>query len=140
MKDYLKKAVMALLVMTMIVMFFPNGKIRVQAEEKYSGEWRYTISSGEATLKEYFGTASSIIIPSFIDGYPVTEIGEKLFEDSSITNVTIPKSIEKIGYNAFANCKYLTSIYFDAKDCNVYYFRDMMYMNVFLMLESLVIR
>lgn len=132
MKDYLKKAVMALLVMTMIVMFFPNGKIRVQAEEKYSGEWRYTISSGEATLKEYFGTASSIIIPSFIDGYPVTEIGEKLFEDSSITNVTIPKSIEKIGYNAFANCKYLTSIYFDAKDCNVYYFRDMMYMNVFL--------
>ena len=132
MKDYLKKAVMALLVMTMIVMFFPNGKIRVQAEEKYSGKWRYTISSGEATLKEYFGTASSIIIPSFIDGYPVTEIGEKLFEDSSITNVTIPKSIEKIGYNAFANCKYLTSIYFDAKDCNVYYFRDMMYMNVFL--------
>lgn len=96
MKDYLKKAVMALLVMTMIVMFFPNGKIRVQAEEKYSGEWRYTISSGEATLKEYFGTASSIIIPSFIDGYPVTEIGEKLFEDSSITNVTIPKSIEKL--------------------------------------------
>lgn len=85
MKDYLKKAVMALLVMTMIVMFFQNGKIRVQAEEKYSGEWRYTISSGEATLKEYFGTASSIIIPSFIDGYPVTEIGEKLFEDSSIT-------------------------------------------------------
>lgn len=46
--------------------------------------------------------------------------------------MTIPKSIEKIGYNAFANCKYLTSIYFDAKDCNVYYFRDMMYMNVFL--------
>ena len=46
MKDYLKKAVMALLVMTMIVMFFPNGKIRVQAEEKYNGEWRYTISSG----------------------------------------------------------------------------------------------
>ncbi len=132
MKDYLKKAVMALLVMTMIVTFFPNEKIQVQAEEKYSGEWRYTISSGEATLKEYFGTASSIIIPSFIDGYPVTEIGEKLFEDSSITNVTIPKSIEKIGYNAFANCKYLTSIYFDAKDCNVYYFRDMMYMNVFL--------
>lgn len=132
MKDYLKKAVMAMLVMTMIVMFFPNEKIQVQAEEKYSGEWRYTISSGEATLKEYFGTASSIIIPSFIDGYPVTEIGEKLFEDSSITNVTIPKSIEKIGYNAFANCKYLTSIYFDAKDCNVYYFRDMMYMNVFL--------
>lgn len=132
MKDYLKKAVMAMLVMTMIVTFFPNEKIQVQAEEKYSGEWRYTISSGEATLKEYFGTASSIIIPSFIDGYPVTEIGEKLFEDSSITNVTIPKSIEKIGYNAFANCKYLTSIYFDAKDCNVYYFRDMMYMNVFL--------
>ena len=132
MKDYLKKAVMALLVMTMIVTFFPNEKIQVQAEEKYSGEWRYTISSGEATLKEYFGTASSIIIPSFIDGYPVTEIGEKLFEDSTITNVTIPKSIEKIGYNAFANCKYLTSIYFDAKDCNVYYFRDMMYMNVFL--------
>lgn len=123
---------MAMLVMTMIVTFFPNEKIQVQAEEKYSGEWRYTISSGEATLKEYFGTASSIIIPSFIDGYPVTEIGEKLFEDSSITNVTIPKSIEKIGYNAFANCKYLTSIYFDAKDCNVYYFRDMMYMNVFL--------
>lgn len=132
MKDYLKKAVMAMLVMTMIVTFFPNEKIQVQAEEKYSGEWRYTISSGEATLREYFGTASSIIIPSFIDGYPVTEIGEKLFEDSSITNVTIPKSIEKIGYNAFANCKYLTSIYFDAKDCNVYYFRDMMYMNVFL--------
>lgn len=65
MKDYLKKAVMAMLVMTMIVTFFPNEKIQVQAEEKYSGEWRYTISSGEATLKEYFGTASSINYSKF---------------------------------------------------------------------------
>ena len=47
MKDYLKKAVMAMLVMTMIVTFFPNEKIQVQAEEKYSGEWRYTIGNAK---------------------------------------------------------------------------------------------
>ena len=52
----------------------------------------------------YDGTLSSLIIPSSVDGVPVTSIGDKAFKDLEISgDIVIPKTIERIGEEAFMN-------------------------------------
>ena len=51
---------------------------------------------------------TSLIIPSAIDGVPVTSIADKAFRDSEISgDVVLPKTIESIGDEAFMNSVYL---------------------------------
>lgn len=50
-------------------------------------------------------------IPERIDGYTVTGIGRGAFKkNTKITSVSIPESVNKIGYNAFGSCTALTSV------------------------------
>lgn len=76
-----------------------------------SGDFSYWISNGKAKITEYLGNNSSVSIPSFVDGYPVREIGIRTFYDNiNITNVTIPNGVTHIGVHAFMDCKHLKSI------------------------------
>ena len=61
-------------------------------------------------------TEKDVVIPEsvIIDGelYPVTAIGEGAFKDNTaLTLVCIPETIEEIGDEAFAGCSNLTAIY-----------------------------
>ena len=63
------------------------------------------------TITKYTGTESTVILPSTINSWPVTKIGEAAFQDNTtITSVTIPDSVTEIGANAFADCTNLTSV------------------------------
>ena len=63
------------------------------------------------TITKYTGTESTVILPSTINSWPVTKIGEAAFQDNTtITSVTIPDSVTEIGSNAFAGCTNLTSV------------------------------
>lgn len=63
------------------------------------------------TITKYTGTESTVILPSTINSWPVTKIGEAAFQDNTtITSVTIPGSVTEIGSNAFAGCTNLTSV------------------------------
>lgn len=63
------------------------------------------------TITKYTGTESTVILPSKINSWPVTKIGEDAFQDNTtITSVTIPASVTEIGANAFAGCTNLTSV------------------------------
>ncbi len=66
----------------------------------YSPDWSgYTMPTGALT------------IPSSIDGYPVTSIGEcAFFYCTSLTSVTIPNSVTSIGDYAFNGCISITSL------------------------------
>ena len=48
--------------------------------------------------------SGSVIIPSVANGYSVIRIGERAFEFSDLTSITIPNSVITIGYRAFLNC------------------------------------
>lgn len=63
------------------------------------------------TITRYNGTDTVVVIPSKINSWPVTKIGEDALKDNTtITSVTIPASVTEIGSNAFAGCTNLTSV------------------------------
>ena len=49
------------------------------AESESSRQFQYTVTDGKAKLTAYVGTDKRVVIPSEIDGYPVTAIGDRCF-------------------------------------------------------------
>lgn len=71
----------------------------------------FTFDATTGTIKKYNGNDAVVNIPSTINSWPVTKIGEDAFQDNTtITSVTIPASVTEIGANAFAGCTNLTSV------------------------------
>jgi hypothetical protein len=54
-------------------------------------------------------STGNVVIPSTIEGYPVTNIGVRAFSNKQLTSVTIPNSVTTIGSNAFGGNQ-LTSV------------------------------
>ncbi len=52
----------------------------------------------------------TLVIPETFEGLPVTAIGERAFEATAITTVTLPDSITTIGGWTFASCQQLTEV------------------------------
>ena len=59
-------------------------------------------------VEKYKGDAEEIEIPAVHNGFPVTEIGPRAFDNSkNLISVIIPDSVEVIADSAFKNCKNL---------------------------------
>lgn len=72
------------------------------------------------TITKYTGKESTVILPSTINSWHVTKIGEAAFQDNTtITSVTIPDSVTEIGANAFAGCTNLTSVHYEGDWSNL---------------------
>ncbi|MEE0264546.1 MAG: leucine-rich repeat protein, partial [Acutalibacteraceae bacterium] len=78
------------------------------------GTWVFDISYGDfARIIDYYGDASELVIPSEIDNKPVIEIERYLFENNSnLTSIIIPDSIQHIGESAFSGCDNLSDVYY----------------------------
>lgn len=104
-----------------------------------SGDYLYILSEdGTAAIGHYFGSDTSLTIPSQMDEYTVTSIYDGLgtgvfsectnlvsviipdsiteigtatfYECPNLTNIVLPNNITKIGASAFKDCTSLTSI------------------------------
>ena len=73
--------------------------------------WEYSLDKdNNATITKYNGRASALAIPSKIDGYTVTGIGARVFQNNKVLRtVVIPNSVTKIGREAFYGCTNLSS-------------------------------
>lgn len=74
--------------------------------------YRYQVNSdGTATVKEYLGNETDVVVPECLDGFPVTVIGEHAFNgQKQLRRVTLPDSIVEIQHMAFASCRELTQM------------------------------
>ncbi len=86
------------------------------AEVKKYGEWLYyevnEDGSGVTITQCDSSAAVDIVIPEEIEGLPVTGIGDGAFQRcSSITGITIPPSIKKVGSMAFSRSYGLKGVY-----------------------------
>jgi hypothetical protein len=74
-------------------------------------DFTYITNNGTITITGYTGPGGAVIIPSTINGLPVTSIGNFAFQAySSLTSVTIPDGVTSIGSYAFQACSSLTSM------------------------------
>ena len=82
-------------------------------------DFKYMIKDSQVEITGYKGTATKVVIPSEIEGYPVISIGVKAFYAcKSLTSITIPESVTNIGNFAFASCLSLTKIEVSEKNQN----------------------
>lgn len=101
-----KKAISVLLSLMIIIAVITAVPVYASAET--SGDFEYQIlEDGTAEIIGYNGRAYDMIIPSEIDGYTVTSIGDYAFYyyivPSNIDSVEIPETITYIGTMAFYN-------------------------------------
>ncbi len=81
----------------------------------------YTISNGLATIIDYTGSATEVVIPAQIEGCPVKRIGFEAFKGcTKITSVTIPEGVSEIEEDAFSGCTKLASITIPSSVTGIY--------------------
>ena len=79
----------------------PLTKAEIICAIQESNGFAYTVTGDEATITGYTGSAKNIVIPSELGGKPVTAIADKAFYGYKTPNIYIPKTIKKIGEDAF---------------------------------------
>ncbi len=73
--------------------------------------YKYSLDEdGNATITGYSGSVSALAIPQTIDGHKVVAIGNSAFEGTCLVNVTIPDTVTEIGFDAFSDCKQLSTV------------------------------
>ena len=91
----------------------PSPSIDIGNESRNS-DFSYTVNEdGTVTIRKYYGNDSVLILPDYIDGKPVTEIGNDAFGypcNTILTSVILNNTLVKIGDNVFDGCIQLKSL------------------------------
>ncbi|MBQ7522109.1 MAG: leucine-rich repeat protein [Clostridia bacterium] len=95
---------------TNVSAMFTNAIIHYN-ENNINSDFEYSVSDGKVTITKYNGNDTEVVIPSEIDGLPVTSIGFSAFCNCiGLTEVTIPDTVTSIGSAAFQTCYDLKNI------------------------------
>lgn len=73
--------------------------------------FEYQIIKDEVTITKCIKVTYGVTIPEQIEGYPVVEIANGVFQGkSAITNIKIPDSVKRLGNSCFSNCSKLKKV------------------------------
>lgn len=113
----------------------PNSASKSLVEDS-ADDYDYEITNGKVEIVGYIGDNTKIVIPSKIEGSPVTSIGvgafdgcqdlseviipttvteicDSAFSDTALLKITIPTSVDYIDDYAFSYCGSLKAVYFE---------------------------
>lgn len=113
MNKTLSKICSLILTMILTVGIVSVNTVMADAEALVSGDWQYSISelNGLIIIDGYTGTDPVVTVPSDINGKAVTEIGaEAFYQNTTITEVTVPSSVRTIRTDAFTGCGLLEKV------------------------------
>ena len=108
----MKKTFAVILIFVLIFSFSACGKPKASPIE----DFEYEFENGETIITGYIGTDLEIVIPSEIEGRPVTEIrynfdeGKGAFAEYDMTSIIIPEGVEYINDCSFYECHMLENI------------------------------
>ena len=110
----IKKLVMMMLAVVFVITSCIALSLTSSAAKTDEG-FSYTISREAVTITGYTGEETEIIIPSEIEGYPVTAIADNAFiADNDIESFVISDNVEKIGRLSICGCLNLKSLHIGA--------------------------
>ena len=111
-RDMKKRLLSILLALSLALVLLPGTALAADDVVTYpvtGGNLYFDKTTG--TVTDCDGSVTAAVIPSEIEGVPVTSIGDESFLDCrSMTGVIIPNSVTYIGTSAFENCTGLTSV------------------------------
>ena len=81
----------------------------------------YRLENGEVIITAYKGKATTVTVPTEIDGYPVTAIDDHAFQNTAIVSVIIPGSVKSVGWFAFYGCFSLEIVAVPSSVTNISY-------------------
>ena len=97
------------MLVSVTVLFFA---LSTSASAETYGDLTYEVRDGKVTITDCDKSATAVEIPSEINGYPVTAIGDEAFYDCSVlASVSISDSVTSIGEDAFFCCRSLEKIF-----------------------------
>ncbi len=70
----------------------------------------YGITGGKAYITAYKGLSPIVVIPEEIDGAPVVSVCAAFSENTKLTHIVLPDSLEEIGDYAFESCSRLVNL------------------------------
>ena len=121
MKKQFKKFTAVLLTVVMVLSVFtilPTSAASISDEQTVgsdsvvSGDYQYSVKDdGTAIVDKYVGFDVDVKMPSKIDGYKITEIGDNAFyKYRYFKSIVIPDSVTAIGAYVFSECEYLENV------------------------------
>ena len=76
-----------------------------------NGIFTYTVTEDSIYILGCDADATEAVIPDTIEGLPVTHVTESTFQKcSELTSVTLPASLQYLGYHMFSNCPKLREV------------------------------
>jgi uncharacterized repeat protein (TIGR02543 family) len=117
-KSMKKRFVSLLVALSITLTFLPIGAVAAPTNEIIQGNLKYTVNDDgqSVTVSGTSGSPTQLNIESSISdkdkNYTVTKIAMWAFNNArnTLTEVTLPNTVDEIGYQAFFNCSNLTKV------------------------------
>lgn len=88
-----------------------SGTASAVTNASLESDFDYTVEGNEAKITAYYGIDEEVVVPSSIDGFPVTSLKSNLFSSNkTITSVVLPEGIEELPIFIFWKCSNLQSV------------------------------
>lgn len=84
-------------------------------------EYTYRLEGKFAILTSYLGSERDVVVPAAVDGYLVVGLGDSVFADCDVRSVTLPQTLERMGWFTFYQCKNLEKVVLPAGLSNIGY-------------------